>query len=233
MSTMQSFGPNIWTMDGDDLRMYGMLPFTTRMTVVRLESGELWLHSPVGPTPERCRAIDDLGPVAHLVAPNKIHSLGVEPWKALYPSAEVWASPAFSERHPTIAVDALLTAEVEAPWSGEIDHCVIAGHRVLDEVVFLHKASRTLIVTDFIQKHETAGETWLWRGVKQVAGVLGEEGGVSLDIKLSVRDKTAMRQSVERILAWDFDNLIISHGHCLQGGAKKAVARAFDWLMGG
>ena len=230
MSTMQSFGPNIWTMDGDGLRMYGMLPFTTRMTVVRLESGGLWLHSPVRPIPERCRAIDDLGPVAHLVAPNKIHSLGVEPWKALYPSAEVWASPAFSKRHPAIAVDALLTDEVGTPWSGEIDHCVIAGHAVLDEVVFLHKASKTLIVTDFIQKHEAAGETWLWRGVKQVAGVLGEEGGVSLDIKLSVRDKMAMRRSVERILDWDFDNLIISHGHCLQGGAKKAVAGAFDWL---
>ena len=232
MSNLQSFGQTIWTMSGDDVRMYGVLPFTTRMTVVRLDSGGVWLHSPVRPAPERQRVIDRLGPVEHLVAPNKIHSLGIEPWKTLYPSAKVWASPGFSARHPEIAVDALLTNDVETPWSGEIDHCVIEGHAVLDEVVFLHKPSGTLIITDLIQKHEAAGEAWLWRGVKHMAGILGEDGGVPLDIKLSIRDKTAMRRSLDTILGWDFDNLIIAHGHCLQGGAKDAVSRAFAWIAG-
>ena len=219
-------------MDGDDVRMFGVVPFTTRMTIVLLESGGLWIHSPVRPTPDRQRAVDQLGPVEHLVAPNKIHSLGIEPWKALYPAAKVWASPGFDKRHPDIAVDALLTDDVEAPWSGEIEHCVIAGHRVLDEVAFLHRASKTLIVTDFIQKHEAAREGWLWRGVKRLAGILGRGGGVPVDVRLSVRDKTAARQSIDRILGWDFDNLIIAHGHCLQGGAKQDVSRAFDWFAG-
>lgn len=115
---MQSFGQDVLTMNGDDVRMYGMLPFTTRMTVVRLKSGGLWLHSPVRPTPERRRAVD--------------------------------------QRHPDIAVDAVLTNDVEAPWSGEIDHCVIEGHAVLDEVEFLHRPSMSLIITDLIQKHEAA-----------------------------------------------------------------------------
>ncbi len=229
MTDMQPFGPNIWTMDGDRVRMYGVLPFTTRMTVVRLESGEVWLHSPVRPTPERQRAVDRLGPVAHLVAPNKIHSLGITPWSALYPSATVWASPRFSKRHPDIAVDAVLTSDAEMPWRGEIDHCVIDGHAVLDEVVFLHRPSRTLIVTDVIQKHEAASETWLWRGVKYMAGILGRRGGVPLDVRLSFRDKPALRRSVERVLGWDFDNLIVAHGHCLQDGAKEDVKRAFEW----
>ena len=201
------------------------------MTVVRLESGGLWLHSPVRPTEERRHAVDQLGPVRDLVAPNKIHSLGIAPWKALYPSATVWASPAFSKRHPDIAVDAVLLNEVQAPWRSDIDLCVIEGHAALDEVAFLHKASRTLILTDFIQKHDAAGETWFWRGVKRMVGILGPAGGVPLDIKLSVRDKAAMRRSIERILDWDFDNLIIAHGHCRQGGAKDDVRRAFAWLL--
>lgn len=229
---MQSFGQNIWIMAGDPVRMFGVLPFTTRMTIVRLASGALWLHSPVQPTPERRRAVDALGPVAHLVAPNKIHSIGIAPWKAAYPSAEVWASPRFTERHPDIPVDVLLTDDTKAPWSGDIEHCVIEGHAVLDEVAFLHKASRTLILTDVIQKHDTAGEPWIWRGIKRMAGIWGRAGGTPLDIKISVRDKTAMRQSLARILAWDFDNLIIAHGHCLQGGAKDDVRRAFAWLTG-
>ncbi len=229
---MQSFGPNIWTMDGDDVRMYGVLPFTTRMTIVQLELGGVWLHSPVQPTPERRRAVEQLDQVEHLVAPNKIHSLGIKPWKALYPSAKVWASPAFNDRHPDIAVDAVLTNDVKPPWSGEVDHCVVDGHAVLDEVEFLHKPSRTLIITDFIQKHEVSSASWMWRGIKHMAGILGEDGGVALDIKFSVRDKTAMRRSIDTILGWEFDNLILTHGHCLQGGAKEDVSRAFDWITG-
>lgn len=93
------------------------------------------------------------------MAPNKIHSLGVEPWKALYPSAKVWASPGFKKRHPHIAVDGVLTNDVDAPWGREIDLCAVDGHAVLDEVEFLHKASETLIITDLIQKHEAADET--------------------------------------------------------------------------
>lgn len=230
MNDLQSFGPNIWTLRGDDVRMFGVLPFTTRMTVVRLETGGVWLHSPVRPTPERQRTVDQLGPVEHLVAPNKIHSLGIEPWRALCPSAKVWASPEFSKRHPDIVVDAALTNDAQAPWGGEIDHCTIDGHRVLDEVAFLHKPSKTLIITDLIQKHEASREPWIWRTVKRMAGVLGEDGGTALDIKLSVQDKMAMWRSVETILSWDFDNLIISHGHCVRGGAKEAVRRAFEWV---
>lgn len=93
----------------------------------------------------------------------------------------------------------------------------------------MHKSSKTLIITDFIQKHEAAGESWLWRGVKHLAGILGKDGGVPMDIKLSVRDKSAMRRSIDRILSWDFDNLIIAHGHCLRGGAKEEFGRAFEW----
>ncbi|MEL7028546.1 MAG: DUF4336 domain-containing protein [Pseudomonadota bacterium] len=228
---VRAFGENIWAMDGDDVRMYGILPFTTRMTVVLLESGGVWLHSPVRPTPERQQAVERLGPVEHLVAPNKVHSLGVAPWRAAYPSAKVWASPAFSTRHPTIPVDEVLSPDVDPPWSRDIDHCIIDGHAVLDEVEFLHKPSGTLIVTDLIQRHDAARETWFWRWVKRMAGILGEDGGVPLDIKLSIRDRAALRRSIETVLDWEFDNLIIAHGHCRQGGAKDVVSRAFDWIV--
>lgn len=134
-------------------------------------------------------------------------------------------------RHPDIAVDETLINHVETPWSGEIEHCVIEGHRVLDEVAFLHKCSRTLIITDFIQKHYRLGLPWIWRSIKNAIGILGKTGGVSLDIKLSVRNKTVMRQSIRTILGWDFDHLIVAHGHCLHGNAKEQVANAFDWLI--
>ncbi len=231
MGVLQPVERDIWTIDGDKVHMFGVVPFTTRMTVIRLASGGLWVHSPVEPSKERKRAVDALGQVRHIVAPNKIHSLGIASWRALYPSATVWASPGFSRRHPDVAIDQILINGVTADWSAEISHCVVEGHAVLDEVVFLHKTSRTAIFTDLIQKHYAGGETWFWRGVKSLAGILGENGGVPLDVKLSVRHKAAFQRSLGTIFGWDFENLVLAHGHCLRGGAKEDVSRAFRWII--
>lgn len=62
------------------------------MTIVELGSGELWVHSPVNLAGDVQGTVEALGSVKYIVAPNKIHSLGVEPWKERYPSAEVWVS---------------------------------------------------------------------------------------------------------------------------------------------
>ena len=99
-------------------------------------------------------------------------------------------------------------------------------------MVFVHKSSRTLIITDLIQKHEAASESWFWRGVKSLNGIWGKDGGVPNDVKLSIRDKAAFRRSLATILEWDFDNLTLAHGHCLRGGAKEDVSHAFSWITG-
>ena len=211
--------------------MFGVLPFTTRMTVIRLTSGGLWVHSPVKPSREFLSSINKLGPVEHLIAPNKIHSLGIGPWKTHYPAAEVWGSPQFHERHPDITLDGRLTDDTKTPWQNEIAHHAVKGHKVLDEVVFFHQASSTLIMTDLLQKHDPGTETGFWRVIKRLAGILGKNGGVPLDVRLSFRDKEAALGSLRIILDWDFDNLIIAHGFCLQGGAKKDVERRFAWLL--
>ncbi|MBW2399010.1 MAG: hypothetical protein JRG80_07020 [Deltaproteobacteria bacterium] len=45
------------------------------MTVIRLENGDLWLHSRVAPTDDRVEAPLAIGPVGHIVAPSKFHQL--------------------------------------------------------------------------------------------------------------------------------------------------------------
>jgi hypothetical protein len=114
------FGERLWTMSGDEIRTFGV-PFPTRMTVAQLTTGELWVHSPVVPAPEGQRAIDALGPVLHLVAPNRFHSLGVKPWKARYPSARVWVSPRFRQRHPELPADEGLKNGTPDAWRAELE----------------------------------------------------------------------------------------------------------------
>lgn len=222
------FAERVWTVDGERVR-FMTIPFPTRMSVIKLASGDLWVHSPVPPTEQRCRSVEELGPVRHIVAPNKIHSLGVEPWKRLYPEATVWASPEFKSRHPHLPVDKVLTDVVPEEWCGEFEQAVFGGSPVLDEVVFCHKPTRTLIVTDLIQRHDPSQESAFWRAVKGWVGVLGERGGFPRDVKMTVRDRKAARASAEEILAWDFDRLIVCHGLCADAGARAIVERALSW----
>ncbi len=52
-------------------RLGSFLP--VRMTVVRLSNGDLLLHSPTGFKPALQRALEAIGPIRHLVAPNFAH----------------------------------------------------------------------------------------------------------------------------------------------------------------
>jgi hypothetical protein len=230
MSSVTPFGDRLWILSGDDVRMF-RIPFSTRMTIVQLASGDLWLHSPVAPTPDRLAAVQALGPVAHLVAPNLFHNLGIASWKAQHPTATTWVSPRFQRRSPRLPADHVLDDHAPAAWRDEIEQHVFRGSRILDEVIFLHRQSRTLLVTDLIQRHDPHAESPFWRVVKGLAGVLGDAGGVSRDLRLTFRDRKAARRSAEHVLAWDFDRMVISHGSCVHANAKESVARAFAWLL--
>jgi predicted metallo-beta-lactamase superfamily hydrolase len=56
-------------------------------------------------------------------------------------------------------------------------------------------------------------------------------GGVPLDIRLSFTNRELARRSLEKLLSWDFDKLVIAHGVCVEKDAKPFVERAFRWLV--
>lgn len=228
ITRLEPVAEDIWILSGETVSFHG-IPFTTRSVVIRLPEGGLWVHSPVLPVPSLDGPLCELGPVKYLIAPNKIHSMGIKPWQEHWPEAQTWVSPRFNERHPDIPATRALSGAPPAPWSGVIDQHVFAGNSLLDEVVFLHKPSRTLIVTDLIQKH-VADEPWYWRLLKRAAGIRGEKGGTARDIRACFRDREAARASRDHILGWDFDTLLLSHGLCLYSGARPEVVRALSWL---
>ena len=227
---LEPFGERIWICDGPRVRMM-TIPFATRMTIVELEPGNLWVHSPLDPTPEVREAVDALGTVRYIVAPNKIHSLGVASWRERYPSADVWVSPRFRERHPGVPTDHVIGTDSPRPWVGQIDFICFGGSSFFDEVVFYHERSRTLILTDLIQRHDPAGESCFWRSVKRAVGVLGRSGGTAWDLRSTFGDRAAARASVEALLRWDFDRVVIAHGMCITEDAQRTVREAFAWAL--
>ena len=124
LHTLKPFSDGIWIADGKVIHMNFPLgikvPFSTRMTVVRLSDGGLWCHSPVEPVPELLRQIDALGEVRHLVSPNKIHYAHIAAWKRHYPQALAWASSGVRERAAAQGIAIAFDDDINSPISSNI-----------------------------------------------------------------------------------------------------------------
>jgi hypothetical protein len=116
-------------------------------------------------------------------------------------------------------------------WAGDFDQLAFIGNPLIEEVLFLHRASRTLILDDLIQIHPSVKGEPLRNALFKLAGVTSPRGGVALDIRLSFMRRGLARRSLEKLLSWDFDKLIIGHGDCVEKNAKPFVVQAFHWLM--
>ena len=211
------------------LRFFG-LEVGTRMSVVRLVNGDLWLHSPVGLTDGLRRELDRIGPVRHVVCPNRMHHVFVEPYFSAYPSARVFAAPGLPEKRRDLPFHGVLGDGPEPGWAEDLDQLVFRGERQLREVVFLHRASRSLILTDLLQSAHPQSPP-LTRLVHRLYRTY-ENPGPPLPVRLGFVNKAAARLSLERVRSWDFDRIVLAHGHLVETGGKAAFLSAFSFLGG-
>jgi hypothetical protein len=218
---------NLWIAERPQ-RFYG-LEVGTRMTVVRLADGALLLHSPVALDAELRRELDAIGRVRFVVAPNRVHHLYAGDVARAYPEARLWVAPGLERKRPDLAFVAVLGDEAPDEWKGEVDQTFFRGRPYENEVVFLHRASRTLILCDLafnFGPRAAAPTRWLMKLLRSY----GRFGPSRLD-PLLIRDRTAARRSLERILAWDFDRVVVAHGDVLESGGREALRQGYSWLL--
>lgn len=226
MSQLQPVATNVWVIDFP-LRVGG-LHLGTRTTVVRLASGGLWLHSPGPLQPELVTALSALGPVQALVAPNAMHHLSLAQNVRVFPQATVYVSPALPPKLKEIFSYELLSDEPPLLWRNEISQHLVRGLPKLQEVVFCHHASRTLILTD-LAFHILHSDSWFTRLFMRLNGAYGHFGPSRI-FRTLVKDRTALRSSLNRIQEWDFDRVIVAHGEILERGGKEAMQTQYAWV---
>jgi hypothetical protein len=222
------FAPGrVWTYE-EAFRFLGT-PVGARMTIVRLNDGGLWVHSPLDVGEAVLRQIDALGPVRAIVAPAVGHFRRVNAFRRQFPEARLYVSPGLAKRRFASPIDGVLGDTPPAEWAGEIDQVVMRGHWFMDEVDFLHRASRTLILTDLLISIH-ADSPWIGRVIWRWMGI-HHRPGVPPEVRVAFRDRAAARRSIEAILAWEFDRVLISHGHPLETGGREALREAYRFLM--
>jgi hypothetical protein len=232
--SLKEHAPGLWTAVGQaDVAVPKFLrknDFSTRMTVVKLSDGGLFLHSPI-PLDGGLRAeLDALGEVRTIVAPNKFHHLFAGDCKAAYPNAKLYAAPGLPAKRKDVRFDGLLADEPRIEWRGDLEQQRIQGMPMANEVAFFHPSTRTLILTDLVF-NVPKGKRW---GIPIVSGLLGVGGGFGPSRlgRWLIRDKEATRASLGIIMRWDFDRLIMAHGDVVETGGRKKLRDAFGFILG-
>ncbi|MFC3022441.1 DUF4336 domain-containing protein [Vibrio zhugei] len=228
---MEKLAEEIWIGNGKPVQFLG-LPFSTRMTVVRLAGGELWAHSPIQLSQSMITQLDDLGEVKYLIAPNHLHHLFLAEWMAAYPSAQVYGTTEVIKKRRDLSFTDSLNHPQDWPWRREIKQELFSGSPLMQECVFFHQRSRTLIVTDLVENFSGQDFNYWQKFIAKGVGILAPNGKMPIDWRMSFMfGKAQAREHLARMLAWEAEILVMSHGEIVTERTDTFLERAFHWLL--
>lgn len=155
----------IWLFEQEQALGFSNVSTNIRMTVIKLQSGGLWVHAPIAPTNECIQLVNELGaPVEFIVLPTFAyeHKIFVGPFSRKFPRAQIWVAPRQwswplnlpLEFFGIFRAKTLKELDSLTPWANEIEQKVLISPEVgigpYVEVAFYHKRSKTLLVTDAV-----------------------------------------------------------------------------------
>lgn len=215
---MVSLGENIWSMP---------LPFSlagcrlgTKTTIVRAD-GKLLLISPGPLERSDIDSINELGEVATLVAPNKMHHLYLSQCLQHFPKARVLLAPGLSGKRPDLAGYEELPQSLEQ-WG--LQQHLVRGLPDLNETAFFHTPSQTLILTDlaFHFPRHTHLPTRLFL---RLNGALGRFGPTRMLKHVFLKDRNSFRTDMAKIMEWPIEKIVVGHGDdVLENGMARLQA---------
>jgi hypothetical protein len=230
--TLEQVQDGLWVAEGETVRFFGLV-YPTRSVMVRLKNGDLWIWSPVKLTDALRTKVNRLGPVRHLVSPNRLHHLYLQDWKAAYPEAQLWGPQSTIKKRPDLKFREALLDDPPPEWLGDIDQAWFRGSFAMDEIVFLHRPSATAIVADLIQTFSDGflRKHWGWlRFLARVDGLTQDQACAPREWRLSFVNRAPARRARDKVLSWNCRRVIVAHGELARTSGDVFLARSFRWL---
>jgi hypothetical protein len=231
---LEPLGLSLWFADGGIVSFNGF-DYPTRMVVVRLADGGLWLWSPIKRTTEIESAVRALGPVRHIVSPNKLHRLFLGEWQAAFPDAKLWGTPSTVAKCRDLAFFGTLVDDPPLGWAKQIDQFYFTNSPFMDELIFFHRESRTAIIADlsqtfsegFLERH------WPWwlRLVARLSKMVEGWGYPPFDYRISFRRRASARPKIRALIDEHPEHVVVAHGEVVRTGGEAFLRRAFSWLV--
>ncbi|MEN8181081.1 MAG: GNAT family N-acetyltransferase [Myxococcota bacterium] len=217
--------PGLWALDRQ-LRFPGGAGLPSRTTIVRLSSGALVV---ISPPPcfgsEHAAALDSIGVVRQVVAPNTFHYVYAAEFMDRQPDASLLVAPGLRERVPSLQSAGELGPGPPEGWSGELDLAVLGPVRGVSEVVLFHVPTGALILTDlaFNLRQARSFDRIVWR----LAGIPDRFGPSRTSRLLLLRDEAEASRCLSRVSEWPIRRIVPAHGEMIVRNAKAQFLKAF------
>jgi Domain of unknown function (DUF4336) len=231
---LREIDKNIWVAE-QPLKYFG-LSVGTRMTVTRLMTGELVIISPIQCDELLREQINEIGRVSYIISPNLYHYLFASQFKLMYPNAPFWAASGLDTKKPELEIDRLMS-DLQGTILDELDYLFFDGFRTfgltgaspLNEYVFFHRQSQTLILTDTAFNFDESFPS-ITRFISKTFGSYNKLSPSWLE-KLGTRATEKVKYSVQKVLDWDFKRVIMAHGSIVETDAKKKFKEGYEWFL--
>lgn len=219
---MRQISENLWFLSYP-LRILG-IDIRRNVSVIRLPSGKLVIHSTAPFSAEDVDGIQALGEPGWLVEPMLDHDTFSEAGNQAFPDLPFLAPAGFGERVP-FEVHPLTPPPVE--WLPELVVIPIEGVPGFSEHAFFHAPSGTLIVCDLLFHFPEVRSLWAKLLLLPTLGP-HPAPAFSWRFKSAIKDHHAFRNSLEALLALPIQRIIPGHGEILDSDAKVRAKRVFQ-----
>ncbi len=224
---MRKISTRMWVQE-DSMRLLGArLPL--RMTIVKLADDSLWMHAPTPHNPQIRNRVAAMGTLKYIVAPGNGHNLFLEDWQSSFPDAAVYVAAGIPKKRPNLKNYTLLRDLDTAPWQEDLEMLPMAGAPFFDEHMFYYRRSKTLLVTDFFQNYTGVKQKGLGKVITKLLfeplGFKGKCLAPPLKTRFAVKDKAALRASLDRLWDLDIQCVVPAHGDILEQNAKQDIRR--------
>jgi len=193
-----------------------------RTTLVKLKSGGILI------SPSKDLQLSEIPKgfiVTDICAPNLFHHLGLRNAQELFPNAKIWAAPGLNIKRKNIKFNGVFFQD-PWPYSDELPLYFINGMPKVNEVVFYHKSSKTLIVTDlFFNLLNVSGIK-----AKIIFNLMGtyKKFAISKLFIKTIDNKKLFTESMEKIFELEIDKIFMSHGVAVECHAKDLLIKAYQ-----
>lgn len=235
--TIRAIGPDIWVAE-QPAKVFGV-NYGIRMTIIRLEDNKLAVISPITLTDALAMEVDSLGKVAYLIAPNSFHHLHMKPWTIHYQAAELFTVSHIVKKRPDLKPDIILDEstlstpeKVPDPLATiltDLAAVYISGSKMYEEVVFFHKKSGTVILTDLCFNLQCEQGLFARLALK-LYGVY-KKFGPSKAVAIFIRNPSQISAAITKMNHWTYQRVIVAHGDISEDCAPTLVQDSLASLL--
>ena len=198
-----------------------------RTTVIRLADDKLWVHSASEPTAEYCAELDRLGEVHWVVVPNRFHHIHAPAMKARYPKAQIIGPASAKLRNKNLVLDVTIDDARVPSLVPELSPVPLRGVPFLDETLFFHTKTGTLLGADLMMCG-CAADHWTWRWTSHILGQY-EHHKVPPDVRWNTRSGPELHQALDGIAKLPIKRILVAHSDPIEDRPIEQLEGAWSF----